>query len=251
MQTEAAKRTESTLVRDPSVGSRYAEQTSSAAVRPLGLEWLGQAAALTATVMALMARTPTAVGAIESASPQFWQVEVQGRALRLRWSSLELGVSTLPQESVLSAGVPTGMAAIEAVRWLKQATRLSEERLGDLVHATRPTLDTWEQTGGPIRPAKLEHLLAVTDVVRRAAAHYPDLVAWLYTPRGANGRTPAELLKAEDYDQARVLAVTTPSSGVQSAAAWARRPVAPRFAQLAEPRMEPLRPALDDVPALE
>lgn len=250
MPTEVVA-TESTLIQNPASGSLYAEPTTSGTVRLSRFDWLGQAAALTATAAMLLSRPPTAGGRLELLPPQPWQVEVQGRAPRLRSSWGELSLPSAPAVASPDAQLQPGTDVIEAVRWLKQATGLSEERLGNLVHATRPTLDKWERDGGPIRAAKLEHLLAVTDVIRRAAARHPDLPVWLYTPRGADGRTPADLLQAGEYDRARVLAITTPSPGVLPAGAWARRPIAPRFVRFGEPRMEPLRPDPDDEPPLE
>jgi transcriptional regulator with XRE-family HTH domain len=251
MQTEIVPHTESALIQAPLGHSPYAERTSTGAVRPSGLSWLGQAAAVAATAALLLSRTPTAAGGLELLPQQPWQIEVQGWGLQLRSLWTGSGRRSTAEAASSDPAQRPGAEVMESVRWLKQATGLSEERLGILVGVTRPTLDRWEHDGGPIRPANLERLMAVTDIVRRAAARHPDVVTWLYTPRGADGRTPASLLQAGEYDRARVLAITTPSPGVRSAAAWASRPVAPRFAHIVEPRTEPLRPDPDDEPPLE
>jgi DNA-binding transcriptional regulator YiaG len=118
-----------------------------------------------------------------------------------------------------------------AVAYLRAATQLSGQRIGELVGVSRQTIHNWEQ-GLPIAATKRIHLLAVRDVIERATLQHSTVVqlaAWLDTPRGSDGRTPAQLLAAGDYDRARLLAVTTPTPGVLPPPPEADRPVPPAF----------------------
>lgn len=147
-------------------------------------------------------------------------------------------------------------AHVAALTYLGCAAGLSKTRIGQLVGVTRQTIHNWD-TGGPIAATKRAHLLAVRDVIERAALQHrtpEELAAWLDTPRGAEGQTPAQLLAARAFDRARLLAMATPSPSMRRPAAeWANRPVPPAFARGAEryPAAEPpepddLTPAADD-----
>ncbi len=134
----------------------------------------------------------------------------------------------------------------EALVWIEQATNLPQARLAATLRVSRQTIHNWRR-GSAIADENRRHLLAVQDVLRRASARYPttiQLLAWLDTPRGADSRTPADLLATGEVDRARLLALSTPSPGV--------RPQAPRtvpggWKGGAERYQEPLRPDHDDL----
>ncbi len=111
-----------------------------------------------------------------------------------------------------------------------------------------PTIINWEH-GTPINDGHRRRLFAVQDVIERAARRYTtpaELVTWLDTPRGADGRTPAELLEMNEIDRACLLAVSSPSSKLVRPPAWVNRPVSEAFRAGGERRQEPLPPELDD-----
>ncbi len=113
----------------------------------------------------------------------------------------------------------------EAVGWIKAATGLSWERVGQLVDVSRQAVNAWRR-GGPIADDHRRRLLEVRDVLERAAKRNPQpggLVAWLDTPRGADARTPADLLAAGEVGKARLLALASPSSGVKAPPEWAQK----------------------------
>jgi len=113
----------------------------------------------------------------------------------------------------------------EAVGWIKTATGLSWERVGRLVGVSRQAVNAWRQ-GAPIGDEHRRRLLAVRDVLERAAKRNPQpggLAAWLDTPRGADARTPADLLEAGEIGKARLLALSSPSRGVKAPPEWAGR----------------------------
>ena len=118
-----------------------------------------------------------------------------------------------------------------AVAYLRAATKLSRQRIGELVGVSRQTIHNWEQ-GLPIAATKRIHLLAVRDVIERATLQHStvaQLTAWLDTPRGSDGRTPAQLLAMGEYDRARLLAVASPTPGVLPPPPEAGRTVPPAF----------------------
>ena len=113
----------------------------------------------------------------------------------------------------------------EAVGWIKTTTGFSWERVGRLVGVSRQAVNAWRQ-GGPIADAHHRRLLEVRDVLERAAKRNPKpggLAAWLDTPRGADGKTPADLIEAGEIGKARLLALSSPSRGVKTPPEWARR----------------------------
>jgi transcriptional regulator with XRE-family HTH domain len=137
---------------------------------------------------------------------------------------------------------------LNAIRWIKAATGLSQERIGLLIGVTRQTINRWEH-GEPITDANRRRLFAVREVLERATLLYPapvELAAWLDRPRGADGRTPAELLEAEEINKARLLAISSPSPGLVPPPAWVRQPVPEAFRAGAEHRQEVLPPPRDD-----
>jgi transcriptional regulator with XRE-family HTH domain len=145
------------------------------------------------------------------------------------------------------AAPDTSPPHLNAIRWIKAATGLSQERIGRLIGVTRQTINRWEN-GEPITDANRRRLFEVRDVLERAARRYDTLdklVEWLDRPRGAGGRTPAELLEAEEIDRARLFAVSTPSPGLAPVPEWVHRPVPEAFRTGAEHRQEAV-PADDD-----
>jgi len=142
----------------------------------------------------------------------------------------------------------TSLPHLNAIQWIKSATGLSQERIGRLIGVTRQTINRWEH-GEPITDANRRRLFAVRDVLERAAILHPtpvELAAWLDRPRGADGRTPAELLEIDEIDRARYLAVSTPSPRLARPPAWVREPVPEAFRAGAEHRQEALPPPQDD-----
>src|SRR5205085_8556434 len=87
---------------------------------------------------------------------------------------------------------------VEALAWIKSATNLSQERIARLLGVTRQAIHLWEQ-GKALKDANRRRLLAVKDVLERASTRHPTterLAIWLDTPRGADARTPSQLLEA-------------------------------------------------------
>ncbi len=141
-----------------------------------------------------------------------------------------------------------GSPHLNTIRWIKAATGLSQERIGRLIGVTRQTINRWEH-GEPITDANRRRLFAIRDVLERATLLYPipvELAAWLDTPRGADGRTPSELLEINEIDRARYLAVSMPSPGLARPPAWVRQPVPEAFRAGEEHRQEVIPPPQDD-----
>jgi transcriptional regulator with XRE-family HTH domain len=165
-------------------------------------------------------------------------------------ANLQLREQLARKEQLAAKGSATDISSphLNAFQWIKAATGLSQERIGRLIGVTRQTINRWEN-GEPITDANRRRLFAVCDVLERATLRYPtpaELAAWLDTPRGADGRTSAELLEMNEIDRARYLAVSTPSPHLASPPAWVRRPVPEAFRAGAEHRQEALPPPRDD-----
>lgn len=155
------------------------------------------------------------------------------------------GVQTAERSRNLEVMTPPH---VETIRWIKSATGFSQARIGRLAGVSRQTVYFWE-TGGAIKSSNRQRLFAVRDVLERAATRYQTprrLAAWLDTPRGADARTPAELLEAAEIDRARLLAVTSPSPGLKPPPAWVRRPIPEAFRSGAEHPQEATPPELED-----
>jgi len=136
---------------------------------------------------------------------------------------------------------------LDAIHWIKEATDLSQERIGQLVNVSRQTIINWEN-GYPITDTHQQRLFAVREVLERAARQHQsqtELKAWLDTPRGADGHTPAQLLKANEINRARLLAVTSPSSSLIRPPAWVKRSIPEKFLAGAERHQEVLPPEAD------
>ncbi len=135
---------------------------------------------------------------------------------------------------------------LEAVEWIKTATSLSWERVGLLLGVTRQAIYLWKQ-GSTIADEHRRRLLKVRDVLERAAKRNPQaggLSAWLDTPRGADAKTPADLLEAGEIGKARLLALSSPSPGVKVPPEWARRGAREAYLNSRE-RVRALPPELD------
>lgn len=146
------------------------------------------------------------------------------------------------------AATDTSPPHLNAIRWIKAATGLSQERIGRLIGVTRQTINRWEN-GEPITDANRRRLFAVREVLERAAQRHETpgkLAEWLDTPRGIDRRTPAELFEAEEIDRARYLAVSMPSPDLVPPPLWVRQPIPEAFRKGAEHRQEALPPSNDD-----
>src|SRR5216683_3749168 len=111
---------------------------------------------------------------------------------------------------------------LDAIRWIETTTGFSQERIGKMIGVTRQTISGWKR-GLPINDPNRRRLLAVRGVLERASLRHPtpnELAAWLDTPRGADGRTPAQLLEANEIDRARLHAVSSPSPRLRQAPSW-------------------------------
>jgi len=158
-------------------------------------------------------------------------------ALYTRFSDISLAmllhepdIVALVECEVENAGVPSS-PSIEAIRWIKEKTGFSQERIARLLGTTRHTLYNWER-GGSISDHNRQRLLAVKGVLERAAFRHTTsgmLATWLDTPRGVEGYTPAWLLEQNEIGKARLFAVSHPSPRLIRAQPWVRRPLPGKF----------------------
>ncbi len=142
----------------------------------------------------------------------------------------------------------TSSPHLNAIQWIKTATGLSQERIGRLIGVTRQTINRWEH-GEPITDTNRQRLFAVHGVLQHAVLLHPspaELVAWLDTPRGADGHTPAELLEMGKIDRARLFAISKPSPHLVRTSIWVNQPIPEAFRAGAEHRQEALPPSQDD-----
>lgn len=143
---------------------------------------------------------------------------------------------------------PKNLPHLEAIEWMKANTCLKQERIGDLLGVSRQTINRWEN-GEQIKDANRQRIYAVRDVLERAARRHstPELLtAWLDTPRGADGRTPAELLVNNEINRARLLAVSSPSPYLVRAPTWVKQPIPEEFRAGSEHRQEAIPLDVDD-----
>src|SRR5258708_25861711 len=120
---------------------------------------------------------------------------------------------------------------LAALRFIEEMTGYSQERIAQLLGVTRQTLDHWHK-GKAIKDSNRQRIFAVREVLERVLAQRATrlrLVEWLETPRGADGRTPAQWLAAGDIARARLLALSTPSPQLSRPPAWVRRAVPAAF----------------------
>lgn len=137
---------------------------------------------------------------------------------------------------------------LDALQWIKSTTGFSQERIGKLIGVTRQAMEAWKK-GGTITDDKRQRIFAVKDVLERAAVRYPTrdlLTAWLDTPRGADGSTPAQLLANNEINRARLLAVSSPSPHLVRAPSLVKQPAPEAFRAGAEHRQEALPHHADD-----
>ena len=136
---------------------------------------------------------------------------------------------------------------LEALDWIRQVTGFSRERVADLLGVSRQTLNRWERHE-PIKDVNRRRVFVVREVLERASARlktHAALIAWLDTPRGSDGRTPAQCLAAGDIDRARLLAISSSSPGVSRPPSWVRRSVPEAFHRDAEHTQEAVPPEPD------
>jgi transcriptional regulator with XRE-family HTH domain len=153
-------------------------------------------------------------------------------------------VQRVPRSNTLSLSLHGTLPHIEAIQWIREMTGLSQDRIARLLDVSRQTLYNWEK-GVPIADHNRQRLFGVRDVLERAATRYPTqalLVSWLDTPRGADGRTPAQILEANEIDRARLLAIATPSFKLIPAQPWVKRPIPQAFQTRGEDYHEALPP---------
>lgn len=136
---------------------------------------------------------------------QGWRVVPISGTPAIAWA----GATTLEPQSPTR----TVQGALDSIRTM---TGLASGQIAEMLGVTRQALYLWER-GEAINDAHLSRLLAVRDVLARAARHYhtaKEMRVWLHTPRGADGRTPAQLLTAGEIDRARLLAMAPLSARV-------------------------------------
>lgn len=117
----------------------------------------------------------------------------------------------------------------EALEWLRSEAGLSKERVSKLLGVSRQSVHSWS-AGKDIRSEHRQRLLALREVLQRAIdvqGAGDRLLAWLDTPRGIDGRTPAQLLEVADFNRARLLATTTRSPRLKSPPTWISREIPP------------------------
>lgn len=117
------------------------------------------------------------------------------------------------QEIISTSILDTDLDHIAAIQWIKEMTNLPQHRIAALFGVSRQTLSSWLRKG-PIADTKYRRVLAVHDVLRRASLRHSgrnQLRAWLDTPQGVDGHTPAELLGMGEVERARLLARLNPS----------------------------------------
>ncbi len=130
--------------------------------------------------------------------------------------------------------------ARDALAFMQARTALSNEQIAYLLGVSRQTVQNWLR-GEPISDTNLSRLLAVRDVLARAARHHPTpetMRLWLLTPRGADGRTPKDVLAAREIDRARLLAMAPMSPRVSSLPTVLREPTPPSMQIGRESRIE-------------
>lgn len=131
---------------------------------------------------------------------------------------------------------------LDAIHWMENMTGLSQDRIGKLIGVSRQAINGWKR-GGRIADDNRQRIFAVRDVLKRALTKYPSrdlLTTWLDTPRGADGRTPAQLIEANEINRARLLAMSSPSPRLAAVPPWVNRYVPEAFRAGAERRQEAL-----------
>lgn len=141
---------------------------------------------------------------------------------------------------------------LQALDWIQQTTGLADERIARLLGVSRQALHGWRRAA-PMSAPHRQRLLAVRELLQRAARRHAtpeQLVAWLKMPRGADGRTPAELIESGELDRARLYAISDPEHRLVRPPAWVRSRIPEAFRAGAEHRQEPVAPEPEDVVGL-
>lgn len=136
----------------------------------------------------------------------------------------------------------------EAIEWIRVSTGLSMKRIAQLLGVTRPTLYAW-QRGAAITDANRRRLLTVREILNRASRHHNTrtaLMSWLDTPGTSNSDTPFQLLANQEFDRARLLAISLPSPKVVLPPEWIHRTVPARYRSRPEYISEAQPPDVDD-----
>lgn len=112
----------------------------------------------------------------------------------------------LPQR-IQDAGlsIPSTLVVIQALTGMAK-TRIAEDLLG----VTRQAYYDWVN-GKAVSIVHEMTIRSTLDVLRRASDHYSSPVrlrAWLTTPVGSRAMIPMQLLRAGQFDEARVLAMS-------------------------------------------
>ncbi|MCL5257366.1 MAG: hypothetical protein M1319_06170 [Chloroflexi bacterium] len=189
--------------------------------------------------------TATADGRTRIALVRPWRYSPR-RSRRYQFYLLGRRAASSPRAERAGPAAPAPHLA--AVAAIKSLTMLPQERIARLLGVSRQALHAWER-GRPIADANRQKVFQVLGILERAARNHKtpaEMQAWLDSPRGPDGRTPAQLLEAGEYDRARLLAVTVPSPGIKRPPEWAGKPVPERFRTGAERWDRPLPPDRDD-----
>jgi transcriptional regulator with XRE-family HTH domain len=198
-------------------------------------------ASLQALVLAAAERTEAATGLY-----RFFANFVAGGSSYLPEATAQEGLGELEALIGSSEKHDESIPHAGAVRWIEDITGLSQSDLAELLGVSRQTLHLWKQGGG-IKPARLQRLIGVQQVLERASDALPSrqaFAAWLYSPRGIDSLSPWDLLRSGQVDRARVLAVARPRS-VRRTRAWARNPAPEAFRDGREHRREAAPPDSD------
>lgn len=177
-------------------------------------------------------------------------LEVYGRTLNINLISPELTRSFIvtPRNRTSTMADPHSEPYVKALAWIKEATTLSDQRIGELLGVSRQTIVKWQKGIKPHWVHK-QRLLAIHSVIQQAAIQHksPDaLTAWLDTPRGTRGQTPADMLINRQIDRARRYAVSSSSSKIRRPPAWILDPVPEKYKASIETRQEPSPPFDED-----
>jgi transcriptional regulator with XRE-family HTH domain len=137
-----------------------------------------------------------------------------------------------------------------AVTWIRQATKLSQKRIGELVGVRRQSVHAWK-ANSELSTDHLERLLAVKDVLHRAQRNHPkprELCAWLLGHPGGAKESPASLLARGEIDRARMLAMLSPTPELEPVPAWVGAGTVQRWQEKGEPIDEAYPESEPDLP---
>lgn len=187
---------------------------------------------------------------IDSKSPIAWRIHRDNyhivRILPEVNVKLE-GITRNVDHSLSPHQIPVELP-LDAIHWIERMTGLNQDRIGRLIGVSRQAINGWKR-GRRIADDNRQRIFAVRDVLKRALTNHPTkelLTAWLDTPRGADGRTPAQLIEANEINRARLLAISSPSPRLARAPSWVNRPVPDAFRARAERRQEAWSPDIDN-----